>query len=42
MPQELPKAVDKRMAIFNLMGFTHQVPVKKSKFKKFSDLYNNL
>ena len=31
MPEELPEAVDKRMAIFDYIGFARQVPVKKSK-----------
>ena len=42
MPEELPEAVDKRMAIFDSVGFARQVPAKKSKLKKFSDLCNHL
>ena len=42
MPEELSEAVEKRIAIFDFMGFRHQVPVKKSKLKKFSDLCNHL
>lgn len=34
MPEELPYAVEKRMAIFYFMDFARQVPVKKYKLKK--------
>ena len=30
------------MTVFNFMSFATQVPVKKSKLKTFSNLYNNL
>ena len=30
------------MTVFNFMSFATQVPVKKSKLKKFSDLHNHL
>ena len=39
---DLPDAVEKQMTVFSFMTFATQVPVKKSKLKKFSDLHNHL
>ena len=39
---ELPDAVEKQMTVFSFMSFATQVPAKKSKLKKFSDLHNHL